>query len=800
MPSITTQHLLLLVLTSTAYCQPYRLAERAVLVDDVSNLKAEYDYIIMGGGTSGLTVADRLTEDHKTTVLVLEYGPLDHQEPGVLVPGVPMPEEYSRNYQSIPQAGLNNRSSPVYSAAVVGGASVINGMFFNRGSAGDYDAWEKLGNPGWSWKDLLPYFKKSETFTPPPKELAARFPISSDLSPHGTSGPVGSSFPVYQYPVLDYFYRAWASIGVALNPQPNAGDPNGAIYSSLSLDFKNQSRSTSSTAHYRPFIGERPNYHLVTGQKVVKISLNRKGTRATSVQFLSRDNNSTHTVSARQEIILAAGAVHSPQILQLSGIGPKNLLSGLGIETLVDLPGVGYNFQDQPVMVLSISYSNQTYPYPSPDWLDTNKTWAAEQLAVYYENRTGPFTITYRSGSTVCFLPLQNITDNYQQIIQSAAAVDLSKVLPADVDPSLLAGYQAQRDIVLDLYASPHATAQETAFGGGQYYGIAILKPLSRGSILINTTDPLAAPVFDYGTFSHPADLAIAVASLKKNRALFASSPLQELGVMEVFPGAQAMGEDDALAEAIRGFALSTWAHPSGTLSMMKREYGGVVDPQLRVYGVSNLRVVDASIMPLIPATHTSSTVYAVAEKRGLNDFIRGARRFLGDAVARLRGPRPQGITDLIPELRSTPPAPETSVLPEEGVFWRNFRKVMTQLDGDQQKRMLSCIESWKAFSSVEHPSAGAVRWKSYDRWLTECVAEQERLYDVRIAVELEPMEPQEPNRNPQGRNEEGPDAPDSSGFSLVLDGLSKAIKNVKAKPMPLGGVPVNPIPGVVAP
>lgn len=200
-------------------------------------------------------------------------------------------------------------------------------------------------------------------------------------------------------------------------------------------------------------------------------------------------------------------------------------------------------------------------------------------------------------------------------MIQEAAAVDLAPILPAGADPTILAGWRAQRDLILTQYASPQETVQEVAFGGGNTVPIAMLKPLSRGSILINSADPLAPPVFDYGTFKHPTDLAIAVQALKKTREWMASGPMQEVGATEKYPGTRNVTTDEQIAASIRTFASSTWAHPVGTLSMMKREYGGVVDSKLCVYGVRGLRVVDASIMPMIPATHTSSTVYAVAEK-----------------------------------------------------------------------------------------------------------------------------------------------------------------------------------------
>ncbi|KAI9849116.1 MAG: hypothetical protein M1837_005346 [Sclerophora amabilis] len=172
----------------------------------------------------------------------------------------------------------------------------------------------------------------------------------------------------------------------------------------------------------------------------------------------------------------------------------------------------------------------------------------------------GAYKVIYRSGSIVALLLLRNITSNFEQMIESTAAGELSTLLPVDVDPSILAGYKAQRHIMLNLYASSNTTVQETAFGGGQSIPIAMIKPLSRGCVLLNSTEPFAAPVFDYGTFSHPADLDVAVAVLKKTRNFMASPPMQELGAVEAFPGA-GIASDEAIAEAIRGSASSTWAH-----------------------------------------------------------------------------------------------------------------------------------------------------------------------------------------------------------------------------------------------
>ena len=231
--------------------------------------------------------------------------------------------------------------------------------------------------------------------------------------------------------------------------------------------------------------------------------------------------------------------------------------------------------------------------------------------------------MVYLSGTTVAFLPLRNVTDGYQKIINAAKMVDLAAILPAGADSSVLDGYKAQQQVILDDYASSEAAVHEFAMTGGETIPLVLLKPLSRGSILINSTDPLADPVFDYGTFQHDADVQVAIAIFKKFRQFVDAPTWKSVGLAAVLPGPSIQG-DAAIEATLRNITHSTWSHPVGTLGMRPRQHGGVVDPQLRVYGIKKLSVVDASVFPVIPATHTSSTVYAVAEKAA--DLIKGRK------------------------------------------------------------------------------------------------------------------------------------------------------------------------------
>ena len=248
--------------------------------------------------------------------------------------------------------------------------------------------------------------------------------------------------------------------------------------------------------------------------------------------------------------------------------------------------------------------------------LISNKTFADEQLTLYRTKRQGVYTLCKNSGNTVSFLPLPYLTAGFRFIISMAKSQFAKTFYPADVHPFILAGYELQRRLILNLYASSSTAVLETGFNGGAGVPLTLLKPLSRGTVLINTTDPLQPPLIDWGALTNPVDLEILIAAVHKQRDVMATPAMMELGPVEIAPGAN-LTSDNLLRDALRLQIQPTYSHLCSTCSMMKREYGGVVGPDLLVYRLGRLSIVDASIMPLIPSTHTSATVYAVAEKVG---------------------------------------------------------------------------------------------------------------------------------------------------------------------------------------
>ncbi|KAF6817051.1 choline dehydrogenase [Colletotrichum plurivorum] len=569
-----------------------------------------YDYIIVGGGTSGLVLANRLSENAEKTVLVVEYGDYPNNI-NVTVPFFTTYDQSARLYNitSVPQAHLGNRSSRLRLGATVGGSSSVNGMAWDRGSAADCDAWEALGNPGWGWKTFLKYFRRSSSFEAPAAEYVEKYGYEWSPDAYG-DGPVKVGFPSWQWPAADLQAQAWSEdIKVPKLRDGAAGDNVGIAWLPQNSGGKNATRSSAETAYFKP-VSKRKNLHLIVRHYGGRV--NFEGNCTAGIEIFSREGSKRRFVRSNN-VVLAAGAVNTPRILQLSGIGPRELLGGLGIEIIVDSPGVGANFQDHPAVFMVYNFTNNSAVNPT---LMTNDAFYNKSWAEYRAAKTGPHTHSW--GNKVVFTSLQELDDNYKALASPLASQDPLQHLPHiySQSPELLAGYKRQLSVLTDQFLNPRAGVVEFTFGGAQNIPVSLQKPLSRGKITINTTnpDPSIAPLVDFNTLSHPIDAVILSRAVAKARQFMSAPSVRSLVAVEVLPGVGATSDSEIQEVMRREWLSSSFDHPVGTAAMMPREWGGVVDRNLRVYGVEGLWVVDASVMPVLPAAHTQATVYAVAE------------------------------------------------------------------------------------------------------------------------------------------------------------------------------------------
>ncbi|KXX82729.1 Oxygen-dependent choline dehydrogenase [Madurella mycetomatis] len=622
MTRLTTLVAAILTLSQRASLGHARELRASKIFHSARDVDSEYDYVIVGGGTAGLTVADRLTEDGETTVLVVEYGELSNSTSISRVQGgfSGMSDAslmYSIN--SVPQVNLRNRTTAVLAGKVVGGSSAVNAMMTVRGTAEDYDRWGSFfsNSSHWSWEGMLPYFKKALTFVPPDEAVTKSSNITFDTSFWGNTSGVYAGWPSFQYPGTTFHLEAFRGLpGVPFAEDSGSGKP-GVYWYPTFMDPELVVRSYARTGHYDSL--NRDNYHLVTGSKVTRVILN--GTTATGVSFVQVGSSGAETVvNARKEVIVAAGGIHSPQVLQLSGIGPSKLLASANITTVVDLPGVGQNFQDHPIVMSSYMFRN--FPFsPSSDDMFRNRTFANWAAEVWRANRTGPNSIA--TGNAAAWLPFPVISPRWSNISSALAAQDHGSYLPDSTDATVSAGYRAQMLSYSSALAANNTAFYNLVFTGGASNGIIVdLHPLSRGTVNIDVRDPYnRVPVVDYRALTNPLDAAIMTEILRFTRRYYMDNPLTEsYQAREMQPGSNVQSDEqwgDYLEETVSPSEF----HPAGTCAMMPRELGGVVDEELRVYGVEGLRVVDASIMPTLPGANTCQTVYAVAEKAA--DLIR---------------------------------------------------------------------------------------------------------------------------------------------------------------------------------
>ncbi|KAF2737761.1 alcohol oxidase [Polyplosphaeria fusca] len=592
------------------------LANQAQLKRSVFELDKSYDYVIIGGGTAGLTVANRLSEDANRTVLVVEIGYFGDESciwmPKFSTTAAPPCSQYRFNITAIPQTQINDSGSPYRIGAVVGGSSAVNGMVFDRAAKEDYDIWERLGNHGWGWDGLYPYFIKSAKLGVPRNEIVERYGYTYDETAYGDEkSPIWASFPPFQWNTTKIAWQAWEEMGVPHVKEHALGDAVGRFWVPASQHPINQTRSYARYGYYDP-IATRTNYHLLIGHKAEKLVLSANNSVEGVIIHHRDDQNEKFTVKATKETILSAGAIHSPQILELSGIGSKDVLEAAGIEQKVDLPGVGANFQDHPQVKLTCNFTNDTWPNPST--LINNSTFAAAALAEYNANKTGPYTLALNTAFS--FLSLRTLHPSFQTITTRLRTQFPSDYLPASTPSTVVTGYGAQLSMLASHLSSSSVPAYEAPIGASCPLTQVILHPLSRGTVHIDPRNATAEPRIDFRTFANPLDVDVAMQFVRYTRGLYRTAAYAERGPVETGPGANVTDEDvQGLERWVRGSTGPTSYHACGTTSMLARELGGVVDTELRVYGVGRLSVVDAGIMPLIVGGHLSASVYAIAEK-----------------------------------------------------------------------------------------------------------------------------------------------------------------------------------------
>jgi choline dehydrogenase-like flavoprotein len=520
--------------------------------------------------------------------------------------------------QSQPEPALGNSTFPVLVAKVLGGGSVINGMIYDRGSAADYDAWEALGNKGWGWSGMKPYFVKGTTFQPPSDAVAEGYNITWDPATYG-NGPLKVSITDAQYPDVKDYWKAWKATGVHVPVDGNNGEAYGPSWFGNTMDKTTGRRAHARYAYIDP-ISERTNLKIITKTTAQKIIFDEgKGPmKAVGVQITDDATNKISIVYAKKEVVLAAGAIQTPKLLQLSGVGPRSVLEAAGVEVKVELDAVGSNFQDHPYA--TVIFNTTTNTFPNPGLMNTNATFNASAWAQYEADKTGPYTVA--RGNALAFISLPDMAtkdSSVSSVVNSLNSQKEGSYLPSvyKSNKKLLKGFEAQKRVIAKIFARSDAAVAEFPVPADGTYGlVGVEKPLSRGTVHIDAANPTGPPNVIHNAFVNPVDRTILAIGLRYFRTVWARPELKKFSVSETVPGAEHTSDEDIYSALLAQASLSpTLAHPSGSCPMMPEHAGGCVDDKLMVYGTQHLSVIDASIIPIIPSCHLQATMYGIGEK-----------------------------------------------------------------------------------------------------------------------------------------------------------------------------------------
>ncbi|KAL6897473.1 hypothetical protein GGI43DRAFT_428627 [Trichoderma evansii] len=595
-----------------------------------------FDYIVVGGGTAGLTVANRLSEDASVNVLVIEAGQDRSQDPLVQIPGLVVgmfgKPEYDWNFKSAPQKRLNNRVIAQARGKQLGGSSALNFMMVLYPPKSSLDAWGALGNKGWDYNSLSPYLSKFATFHSPPQSAKDTVGLSYHDDSVSGNGPIQVSYSEDYSKANSAWMETFAKLGPETKTDPRNGMALGAFQQGASINPTTHTRSYAVNAHYTPEIASRPNLTVFTETTVKKIVFDTtSGPEPVATGVLVRLKDGTKKTLGGGEIILSAGALMSPQILELSGVGDKSLLERLEIPVLVDNSNVGENLQDHPMSTQSFEVNPDI---PSSDVLrDPNVLNALIQQ--FQDGGKGPLG---QSGISVAYSPLADG--------EGVCSEEAKKAFFASHDKHV----QQARDgkILRELLEGPDEPAVEYFLFPGQIQALdsptsivdcflqtspenyitvmtMMNHPFSSGSVHITSADVDKLPSWDPNFNSNPLDLEISARHVQFAEKLVQTSPFKEIFKPNGARIPSVKGDTlENAREVVRQSQVSVF-HPACSLAMRPRDHGGVVDDRLRVHGTKGLRVVDTSIFPMQPAGNIQAMVYVVAEKAA--DLIKEDRR-----------------------------------------------------------------------------------------------------------------------------------------------------------------------------
>jgi choline dehydrogenase len=530
-----------------------------------------YDYIVVGAGSAGAVVANRLSADPRHKVLLLEAGPASNPWTRIPIGFARLVNNPAANwlYSAEPEASTNGRKLSVPRGKILGGSSAINGQAFVRGQAQDFDTWAQMGNPGWSYADVLPFFKRME-----------RYEADGDDTFRGREGPLRVTNPEPREPIFAALIKAAAEVGITYARDYNGASQDGIAMSQATIA---SGRRMSTARCYLDPIRKRPNLHIVTDALTEAVLLD--GKRCTGVRYSV--GGKTRQVRVGREVIISAGSINSPQLLELSGIGQPERLQQLGIAVGHALPGVGENLRDHfaPRTRWAIGAKGITYN-------DTGRGLGLVRQALRYG-------LTGKGMLGMVAAPMR-------AFVRSREGLEA---------PDLLLGW-------VPMLTEPGPKGPRISRQSGVTCYAHPMRPESKGHIHITANDPRRPPAINFNFLSSPIDGELTAKAVRIARAIMTAPSLANLRITEIAPGASQTADDEIL-DWVRRAAETTY-HPVGTCKMGS-DSRAVVDAQLRVHGIAGLRVADASIMPTLTSGNTNAPSIMIGEKAA--DMILNAKR-----------------------------------------------------------------------------------------------------------------------------------------------------------------------------